>query len=76
MYQHISRNVYYLRKEYGLSQKSLAKLLGIGVNKLRKIEKGDPFLTVYARTIRRLADVFFISSDAILFTDIPQAGDS
>ena len=35
------RNVHYLRKKNGLTQKETAKLLHIGVESLRKIEAGE-----------------------------------
>lgn len=34
-------NVAWLRKKYGLSKVKMAKLLGIGVGSLNKIEKGE-----------------------------------
>ena len=34
-------NIAWLRKHYGYSQKRMAKLLGIGIVSLRKIEKGE-----------------------------------
>ncbi len=34
-------NVVWLRKEYGLSKKKMAKILGISAGTLNKIEKGE-----------------------------------
>ncbi len=34
------RNVYRLRKEHGLSQKEMARIMGVGVGSLRKVERG------------------------------------
>ena len=48
MLKNFSRNIILLRSHYGYSQKHMAQLLGIGVESLRKIEKGiiPPRLTV------------------------------
>ncbi|MBP3478666.1 MAG: helix-turn-helix transcriptional regulator [Oscillospiraceae bacterium] len=35
------RNITWLRKHYGFSKRKMAKLLGIGVWSLNKIEKGE-----------------------------------
>ena len=70
IYQHIRHNIVYLRRHYSLSQKSLAKLLGIGVRTLRKIEQGSKFPRIHAGTLCRLCDIFGIPSDAFLYCDI------
>lgn len=36
----LSKNVKYLRKSRGITQKEMAKILGIGVGSLSKLEKG------------------------------------
>ena len=44
----VAHNLLWLRKQYGYSQKEMARLLGIGVGSLRKLEHGviPPRLTV------------------------------
>lgn len=37
----LCRNLLYLRKKRRLTQKEMAKLLGIGVGSLRRIERGE-----------------------------------
>lgn len=42
------RNIKYLRKKHGYSQSEMAKILGIGVNSLRELEREElpPSLSV------------------------------
>ena len=61
----IGENIRNLRMEYGLSRKSLAKLIGIPVNRLRRVEEGDPDAKLFDFHLRRLARVFDIPVDDI-----------
>lgn len=68
--QLLGKNLYYLRTEYGLSQSSLARLLGISPGTLRHIEQGVPSKRTTARLLRRACEIFCISADAILRKDL------
>jgi len=58
-------NVRFLRKAHGLSQKEMAKIMGIGVGGLRIIERGTvpPRLDVFVLIC--LSDHFHISCDSL-----------
>ena len=54
------RNVAFLRKKNGLAKKDMAKLLGIGVGSLTKIEKGELPQRLSANIIYRIYKEFGI----------------
>ena len=56
----IAQNIVRLRNEYGLSRKSLAKLAGIPVSRLRRVEQGDVRVRLYDFHLKRLSEVFNI----------------
>ena len=66
----LCRNVRYLRLKYGLSQRSMARLLGIGVTSLRMLEGGQLPPRLPARVLRRYAQIFQISIDAALSSSL------
>jgi len=70
MLKNFSRNIILLRAHYGYSQKHMAQLLGIGVESLRKIEKGiiPPRLTV--DVIFAVQKHFHISPDTLFSKEL------
>ena len=57
----IGQNIVRLRREYGLSRKSLAKLAGIPLSRLRRVEQEDAHARLYDFHLKRLSEVFHIS---------------
>lgn len=68
----IGRNILYLRSYYGMSRKTLAKLIKIPVGRLRRVESGDTFARMYDFHLRRIARVFDITIDALLEENLSQ----
>ena len=60
------KNVLYLRKKYGYTQKEMANILGISVSSLRKVERGMIPRCITAETLYNLCYYFQISADLIL----------
>ena len=61
--QFFCANVRYLRKKYYLSQRSLAALLEISVDSLRKLEQEELTRSVTVYTIQRICLIFGVSTD-------------
>ena len=61
-----SRNVHYLRKKNGYTQKDMAIIMHICVGSLRKLEKGMIPKCITAETLYLLCKHFHISADLIL----------
>ena len=61
----IGRNIVALRKEYGISRASLAKLIRIPVGRLRRVEQGDINAALYDFHVKRIARVFDVSADSL-----------
>ena len=70
IYMQIGRNILFLRKHYGMSRKTLAKLMGIPYACLRRVESGDPVARMYDFHLKRLADIFDVSADALVYAEI------
>ena len=66
----IGRNIMNLRSEYGISRKSLAKLIKIPVNQLRRVESGDVNAKLFDVHLKRIGMVFGITVDQ-LYDGIP-----
>lgn len=73
LHQNLCSNVRYLRAKNHLSQQTLAKLLGISVKSLRSMEAGVLPSRIRCHTLCRIADVFDVSADALLYEDLSQA---
>lgn len=61
--QHVENmlhNITWLRKHYGISKKHMAKLLGIGIGSLNKIENGKMPPLLSAEIFLRIHDLFNI----------------
>ena len=61
----IGQNIIHLRTDYGLSRASLAKLIGIPVHRLRRVEDGDPRATLYDFHLKRIARVFDVPIESL-----------
>ena len=70
IYAQMGRNILFLRKHYGVSRKTLAKLLGIPYARLRRVESGEPVVRMYDFHLKRLADIFNVSADALVYEEI------
>ena len=66
----IGTNILYLQGQYGLSRRSLAKLIKIPESRLRRIEAGDPSAKLYDFHLKRLARIFDISVDLLFAPDL------
>ena len=66
------QNLRHMRKVYKLNQKEMAEILGISVEKLRRIEKCDPNVRIYAVHLCRACDYFQKSCDEMLFENWPE----
>lgn len=64
------KNIGYMRRVKGLTQKEIAQILGIGVATVRKIERCDPRVRLTGMMVYRVCAAFRISSDAILRIDL------
>lgn len=58
--QAFMENIAHLRKQYGLSKKEMAEILGIGVKTLDKIERGELPKRISTHVIFRIQDHFCI----------------
>ena len=69
----VGANILTLRKCYGLSRKSLALLIKMPVNRLRRIETGDLSAKLYDFHLSRIARVFGIPVDELFAETLPRA---
>jgi len=60
-------NVRILRKSHNLTQRELARIMGIGVQSLRRIERGDFPPGFCAYHLFRMVEYFQIPSDALFY---------
>ncbi len=65
--QNLCRNVLYLRRQAGLSQKEMAALLHIGISSLQKLESGTLPPKMSADVIFHLASAFGLPAAALFF---------
>lgn len=61
----VGPNTLVLRCRYGLSRKSLAMLIGMTVNRLRRIEAGDPKVKLYDYHLARISRIFGITMEEL-----------
>ncbi len=71
-YTNFCRNIRYLRAKHHLSQQEMAKLLGIGVGTLRKMEQGMIPPRLGCGVLCRLAASFHVSANAMIWKDLRQ----
>ena len=65
--QTLCHNLLFLRKKYGYSQKTMAKLLKIGIGSLRRLERGEVPRRLGVEFLFRVQAHFKINPDT-LFT--------
>lgn len=70
IYRNFRRNVRYLRQVYGISQKGMARIAGISVATLQRIESGRYRGRLRADILRSICVAFRVSSDAFLDGDL------
>ena len=63
------RNVHRLRKEHGLSQKEMARIMGIGVGSLRKVEQGTVPPRMDILVLRNLTLHFSIPISSLIWDE-------
>lgn len=66
----LSRNLRYLRKKKGLTQKNLVTLTGISLPILRSMERGRVIPTLTEARLKDLAMIFSVSVDDLLHQDL------
>ena len=67
----LKNNLVCLRKQNGLSQKQMARLLGIGVGSLRKLEHGCLPSRLSVDFLFRIQDLFHIQPHTLLSAFLP-----
>ena len=70
MLNYFCKNILYLRKQYGYTQKKMAYIMGISVSSLRKLERGIMPRCITAKTLYNLCRHFQISADFLLSEEI------
>ena len=66
----LSRNLRYLRKKKGLTQKNLVTLTGISLPILRSMERGRVIPTLTEARLKDLAMIFSVSVEELLHRDL------
>ena len=66
------KNIQYLRKKYGYSQKKMAEILQISASSLYRLEKGIIPRCLTAKTLFLICQHFQISADCILNEEITE----
>ncbi len=66
-----SRKIYTLRLQNSLSQKELAKKLGISVATLRKLERGEPPKRIGCEVLLRICKTFGIGFSDLFSVEQP-----
>ena len=62
-----SHNIRFLRQQHNLSQKDMARILGMGVGMLRRIEHGEMPRRCHAGHLLALSEHFGVATHAVLF---------
>ena len=65
IHRQIGENIRLLRTYYGMSRKTPAMLIKMPVNRLRRVEAGDPTAKIYDFHLHRVARVFDVTIDAL-----------
>ena len=66
------QNIRHLRKVHLLTQKEMARVIGISVGTLGRIEHCDPSIRIHCVMLHRICNHFQISADALLFENWPR----
>lgn len=67
----IGQNIILLRRHYGMSRTTLARLIGIPVNRLRRVEAAEPGAKLYDFHVARIARVFNIRVEELFRAQQP-----
>ena len=59
-------NITWLRTHYGISMKAMAKIMGISVQTLRKVEQGEKSKRINAEVLIKLCDYFQCHADELI----------
>ena len=68
--ENLSYNVIWLRERHNLSKREMAKIMGIGVDMLNRIEGGELPRRLKASAVLNLSEYFQISTDEILHSKL------
>lgn len=68
--ERIPSNIRALRANYGISRKALAKLIRIPVGRLRRVENSDLTARLYDYHLLRIARVFDISIETLVYGEL------
>ena len=60
------QNLHYLRQKYGITQREMAKILGVSTGTYGKMERCHPSVRIHCGMVCRVCDYFQISADEIL----------
>jgi len=61
----VGQKILYLRKEYGISRKALARLICMPERRLGRVENGDANAKLYDFHLKRLGEVFDVRVDVL-----------
>ena len=70
MQSYFRSNICYLRKRHGLSQKEMARILGISTGTYRKIEADAPSVRLHDKMILRMVRHFSYTADELVDSDL------
>lgn len=70
--QNFCQNLRHLRQVHTMTQKEMARILGVSVTTYGKIERGDPHIRIHCAMLSRVCIHFQISADDILLQNWPQ----
>lgn len=65
----IGRNLYRIRTQQGITREALAEKVGISATFYANLECGNKMMSMV--TLRKLADVLYVSTDSILYEECP-----
>ena len=68
--ENFSHNVICLRQQHNISKLKMAKIMGVGVNMLNRIERGELPRCLKASAIFNLSEYFQISTDEALHSKL------
>lgn len=63
---YFSENIYYHRMKNNLTQQEMAKILGISVRTLSRLERGNQTVRIHSRMVLDFCDRLGISADELL----------
>ena len=66
-YHPLGKNLQLLRKQYALSRRALARLVGISEFQLKRLEDGSADPVISDVTLQRICQIFDIEANQLLF---------